>query len=188
MTPTKVYAMKTIAIAFACLVAVPGLADDTPAKTLASSIDVYVFPKDGQDASQQSKDEAGCYDWAVDNTGDDPFDLAKKAENDEEQSAAEMQAAETVGEGAGGRGAVRGAAAGAIIGEIASDDAGEGAAIGAAAGIIHGRREARAARHHASEEAAEQAEARQEATAEDLDNFKKAFSVCLEAKDYLVKY
>ena len=28
----------------------------------------------------------------------------------------------------------------------------------------------------------------EEATAEQLENFKKAFSVCLEAKDYLVKY
>ena len=33
-----------------------------------------------------------------------------------------------------------------------------------------------------------QDEAMQEATAEQLDNFKKAFSVCLEAKDYMVKY
>jgi hypothetical protein len=28
----------------------------------------------------------------------------------------------------------------------------------------------------------------QQATAEELANFKKAFSVCLEAKDYMVKY
>jgi hypothetical protein len=29
---------------------------------------------------------------------------------------------------------------------------------------------------------------RQDATEEQIGNFKKAFSVCLEAKDYLVKY
>ena len=28
----------------------------------------------------------------------------------------------------------------------------------------------------------------QAATAEQIENFKKAFSVCLEAKDYLVKF
>jgi len=39
-----------------------------------------------------------------------------------------------------------------------------------------------------SKQAAQQAEARQKATAEDLENFKKAFGVCLEAKDYMVKY
>ncbi len=30
--------------------------------------------------------------------------------------------------------------------------------------------------------------AQQQATAEQINNFKKAFSVCLEAKDYMVKY
>ena len=30
--------------------------------------------------------------------------------------------------------------------------------------------------------------ARQQATAEQLENFKKAFSVCLEGKNYMVKY
>ena len=43
-------------------------------------------------------------------------------------------------------------------------------------------------RHEAEEQAAEAAATREEATAEQLDNFKKAFSVCLEAKEYLVKY
>ena len=33
-----------------------------------------------------------------------------------------------------------------------------------------------------------QGEAQQAATDEQVGNFKKAFSVCLEAKDYLVKY
>ncbi len=49
-------------------------------------------------------------------------------------------------------------------------------------------RQARQARGAAEQQAAQQAEARQKATAEDLENFKKAFGVCLEAKDYMVKY
>ena len=36
--------------------------------------------------------------------------------------------------------------------------------------------------------AEQQGQAKQQATAGQIENFKKAFSVCLEAKDYLVKY
>ena len=42
-------------------------------QSLAATMDVFVFPSEGQDSSQQSKDEASCYEWAVGNTGTDPF-------------------------------------------------------------------------------------------------------------------
>jgi hypothetical protein len=157
-------------------------------QSLAATMDVYVFPADGQDSSEQSKAEAECYEWAVANVGTDPFDLSKQAETDEQQAAAEQEAAAQAGRGSGARGAVRGAAAGALIGEIANDDASEGAAWGAAAGAIRGRRQGRQAQAEAQQQAANQSEQRQQATAEELENFKKAFSVCLEAKDYMVKY
>jgi hypothetical protein len=51
---------------------------DPSGKTLAATMDVFVFPAEGQDSSQQSKDEATCYEWAVGNTGSDPFNLAKQ--------------------------------------------------------------------------------------------------------------
>ena len=39
-------------------------------KTLAATLNVYVFPTEGQTSEQQSKDEAECYGWAVEkNTG-----------------------------------------------------------------------------------------------------------------------
>ena len=41
---------------------------------------------------------------------------------------------------------------------------------------------------NAAEDAAEQSAAAQQATAQQIENFKKAFSVCLEGKNYLVKY
>ncbi len=157
-------------------------------KTLAATMEVFVFPTEGQEASQQSQDEAACYGWASDNTGSDPFDLAKQEESDEQLAAAEMQAAEAVGQGAGAKGALRGAAAGALIGEVTGGDAGDSAAIGAAAVAVRSRRQGRRARQEAEQQVEQQAEQRQEATAEDLDNFKKAFSVCLEAKDYMVKF
>jgi hypothetical protein len=69
-----------------------------------------VFPAEGQEADQPSKAEAACYEWAVDDSGNDPFELQKQSQT------------------------------------------------------------------------AQQLEIRHE-----MENFKKAFSVCLEAKDYLVK-
>ena len=157
-------------------------------QSLASTMDVYVFPADGQEPSQQSKDEAECYEWASGNTGVDPFSLADQKEQDQQQAEADMQAAQQTGQGAGARGAVRGAAAGALIGEIANDDASEGAAWGAAAGAVHGRRSARRSQQQAQQQAATQAEQREQSTAQELENFKNAFSVCLEAKKYMVKY
>lgn len=157
-------------------------------KTLASTMDIYVFPKEAQAADQQSKDEASCYEWAAGNSGSDPFELQQQQVAQAEQTEQAIAAAEQTGQGAGARGALRGAAAGAIIGEIVDDDASDGAAIGAAAGAIRSRRRARAARAEATEAAVQQGEAKQQATAGQIENFKKAFSVCLEAKDYLVKY
>jgi len=161
-------------------------ADDQ--KSLSSAMKVYVFPTEGQDASQQSKDEAECYQWATQNTGVDPFDLAKQAEQQQQQAAAAQQEVAQAGQGAGAKGAVGGAAAGALIGEIASDDAGRGAAYGAAAGAIVARRRTRRAKAEASEQVEQQSQQAQQATAEQIENFKKAFSVCLEAKDYMAKF
>lgn len=168
-------------------IAIP-LATQAQQKSLASTMEMYVFPSEGQEASQQSKDEASCYEWAVGNTGTDPFAIKDQEQADQQQAQANQQAAKQTGQGSGARGALRGAAAGALIGEIANDDASEGAAWGAAAGAIRGRRKGRQAQSEATQQAASQSEQREEATAQQLTNFKNAFSVCLEAKDYMVKY
>jgi len=157
-------------------------------KTLAASMDVYAFPKEGQSSSQQSKDEAACYSWAESNTGNDPFDLSKQAQAQAGEAAAAQQEVAQAGKGAGAKGAFVGAAGGALIGEIASDDAGKGAAIGAGVGLIAARRARRRAQDQASQQIQAQSAAAQQATAGEIEDFKKAFSVCLEAKNYLVKY
>lgn len=164
-----------------------GVAQDG-AKTLASTLEVYVFPADGQAPDQQSKDEVECYDWAAGNTGSDPFALAKQSEQQQQQTEEQIQQAQSATQGAGVQGAAKGAVAGAVVGEIVDDDAGKGAAIGAAGGAIAARRRSRAASAEAQQQAQEQGEMKQEATAEQVENFKKAFSVCLEAKDYMVKF
>ena len=103
-------------------------------------------------------------------------------------AAAQAESAQQVGRGSGARGAVGGAAAGALIGEIANDDSSEGAAWGAALGAIHGRRRGRQAQAQAQTDVAVGAMSQSAASAEQIDNFKKAFSVCLESHDYMVKY
>ena len=91
-------------------------------KSLAATMDVYVFPEQGQDASQQSMDESSCYNWATQQTGNDPFDLMKDVEQiqkEGEQAQAQADAgkkqAQSAGAGAGAQGAVGGAAAGALV-------------------------------------------------------------------------
>lgn len=166
-----------------CLIVSPGAAQEPPgAKSLAATLEVYAFPKEGQTTEQQSKDEAACYDWAVSNTGNDPFELEKESEQEQAHAAEQTEAVKQSTQGAGARGAVRGAAAGAII-----DDSSEGAAVGAAVGVIASRRRARHHSEEAQEQIEQQSATQESATAEEIGNFKKAFSACLEAKDYLVK-
>jgi len=186
--------MKKITIAVATLFLVPvaalaqGTAPATAQKSLSATMNVYVFPTTGQDAAQQSKDEAECYTWAAQNTGTDPFELAKSTEQAQQQAEQQKQAAAAQSQGAGAKGAVRGAAAGALIGEIANDDAGKGAAYGAAAGMISSRRRSRSRQQQATQSADAQVQQTKQVNAEAAVNFKKAFSVCLEAKSYMVKY
>jgi hypothetical protein len=157
-------------------------------KTLAATMNVYVFPTEGQTPEKQSMDEAECYNWAVGNTGTDPFELQKQAQQQQAQADQAQQQIDGASKGSGAAGAVGGAAVGALIGEIASDDAGKGAAYGAAAGLIAGRRRGRRAEAEAKQEVEQQSQKAQKATKEQLENFKKAFSVCLEAKDYMVRF
>jgi hypothetical protein len=177
-------------IALAGQVATTAQTQSQPAQTqksLSATIGVYVFPSSGQAASQQSQDEAACYTWAVQNTGVDPFQLAKQAQAQQQQAASAQAQASTTAQGSGLRGAAGGAASGALIGAIAGD-AGKGAAIGAASGAVVGRSRGRRAQDQAQQQASAQAAGAQQATAEQMDAFKKAFSVCLEAKKYMVKY
>ena len=188
--------MKTLFVTLACLILVstivPNHAQEVQAasgqRTLAATMEVYVFPTTGQSAQQQSQDEAACYNWAAQQTGNDPFALQKQSQQQQDQAAAQKAQAQNVGAGAGAGGALRGAAVGALIGEIASDDAGKGAAYGAAAGAIRGRRRGRAAQAQAVSSATEQAQRAEQSTAQQMEGFKKAFAVCLEAKKYMVKW
>jgi hypothetical protein len=184
---------RTATIVLSMLLAISSVAgaqsQTQPApKTLAATIGVQVFPAQGQSSSRQSTDEAECYKWAVSNTGVDPFELQKASQQQAQQAEAAKQEAAGAGKGKGARGAVAGAAAGALIGEIASNDAGKGAAIGATVGVLAGRRRGRAASAQAQQQVDQQAQQTQQAIAEQQAGFRKAFSACLEAKHYVVKF
>jgi hypothetical protein len=149
---------------------------------------VYVFPKTGQTPQEQSMAEAECYQWATTNTGTDPFELAddlKQAEADARQADDEAKAD---AEGSAVKSAARGAAVGAAVGGIADDRLGQGAALGAALGGVRGRVSSRRNQRSTAKESEGELTKAKAVNAAELDNFKKAFSVCLEAKEYLVKY
>ena len=133
----------------------PPIAAPTEVKTLAATMNVYVFPAEGQSQEVQNRHEAECYAWAVNHTKSDPFELARQAEQQARGAEAQKAAVQEQGKGAGG--------------------------------AIAGRRRARRAQQQATQQIDQQTQQVQQATAEQIENFKKAFSVCLEAKKYMVK-
>ena len=142
-------------------------------KGIAQSLGLYVFPSDDQTTDQQEEDEMECFKWAKEQTGVDPLNPPD----------VQAEQVESGPDGGAVRGAAGGAAAGAAIGAIAGD-AGEGAAIGAVVGGLRGRRASKAKKGQ-QQQANEQAASAKEK--EMMDNYKKAFSACMEGKGYTVK-
>ena len=187
MSELRMTTLPILALACALGIGQQAAAQQQPtSKTLAATLEVYVFPTEGQTPEVQSTDEATCYGWAVQNTGIDPFELQKQKDAGMQQAAAQQAAAQQAGTGARAKGAVGGAAAGALIGGIAGD-AGKGAAIGATAGVMVGGAKRRQAKKQGEAQAQATATAVIQYTEEQKLNFRKAFSVCLEAKKYMVK-
>lgn len=139
----------------------------------ASGLGLYVFPTKDQSSEQQDADEMACYKWAKEQTGVDPLNPPEVQAQQVDRSV----------DGTAVRGAAHGAAAGAAIGAIAGD-AGKGAAIGAIAGGLRGRRAKVVGDEMEQQYNNAEAEAQ---TQELMNNFKKAFTACMEAKDYTVK-
>jgi hypothetical protein len=161
-------------LSLAMFFAFSGMAQ-TPGKStsISGGLGLYVFPTKNQDQATQEADEAYCYKWAQEQTGVDPLNPTK----------VEAAQVDRAADGTAVVGAAKGAAAGAAIGAIAGD-AGKGAAIGAVAGGLSGRRAKVAGdekeQQQNNEEAAEQEKAA-------MDNYKKAFTACMEGKGYTVK-
>lgn len=138
-------------------------------QSISSSLGVIVYPAKGQAPQQQNMDEGECYAWANQQTGIDPIALASSL-------------ATPKNSGPGGErlvGAAGGALVGAAIGGIAGD-AGKGAGIGAVVGTVRGGRQSR------MNKAGEEQQAQQAKTST-MQNFNKAFGVCMEGREYSVK-
>ena len=119
---------------------------------------VYAYPTKGQTAEQQNRDQGECQNWAMQQTGYNPY-----------------QASAPPPSGGVIRGAAGGAALGAIGGAIGGN-AGKGAAIGAGAGALFG-----GVRQH--RQAQEQAANTQQMN----DAFARAYSVCMQGRGYTVQ-
>lgn len=150
-----------------------GLFGQTTGEAINKKVGVYVFPANNQTAEQQEKDESDCYSWAVKQSGYDPIN----------PTTVQAQQVDAGPDGSAVKGAAGGAAVGAAIGAI-SGDAGKGAAIGAISGAVLGRR--RGAMAHGAEQ--QQANEQASQTNKNLvDGFIKAYTACLEGKNYTVK-
>jgi uncharacterized protein YcfJ len=141
--------------------------------SIAKSLDLFVFPTNEQDKKTQDADEAACFKWAKEQTGYDPLNPTQVQAEHVDRSA----------DGTAIVGAAGGAAAGAAIGAIAGDT-GKGAAIGAVVGGLRGRR-AKVVGDEVQQQQSNQAAAAQEQAL--MEEYKKAFSACMEGKGYTVK-
>ena len=180
---------RPVTLLITCLVAIP--AATAQSTSLSATMNVHVFPSKGQDEVQQSMDEAECYNWAADRTGTDPFELSRQAEEQMADADQAMAQAQTAGQGSTGRGAARGAVAGGVIGGVfgSGKRSGlKGAAVGGATGAVVGSSRRRGAQAQATEQVAAESAHAQAATQAQMDDFKTAFTTCLEAKDYIAKF
>ncbi len=145
----------------------------SPVKGMASTVGLYVYPKNSQSASQQLTDESQCYTNAKTQTGYDPnaTTTAATPKKDDKKTKDDHDMA-------------KGAARGAIISGATGGDAAAGARRGA---IIGGIKEKRKDKQE-TEQAQKQADAaKTTTTTQPLDNFKRSMSACLDARGYSVK-
>jgi hypothetical protein len=146
-------------------------AQSPPVKGMASTVGLYVYPKNSQSATKQLTDESQCYTNAKTQTGYDPNTTTTAAAPKEQdpKSGADHDVA-------------KGAARGAIISGATGGDAAAGARRGA---IIGGIKEKRKEKQE-TEQTQKQADATK-TTPQPLDNFKRSMSACLDARGYSVK-
>jgi len=170
---SPVVALLVILVAGIAAAQQPAAQPQPATKTMSQSLGLAVFPAKGQAAAQQGTDESYCYNWAKQQTGYDPVAPPPPP------PAAPVEAKK----GGAVKGAAKGAAAGAAVGAVAGDTS-EGAAIGATAGAVKGRRDQKKDTAAAQKESEQKAQAAGQAQ---TDQYKKAFSACLEGKGYSVK-
>jgi uncharacterized protein (DUF2062 family) len=141
-----------------------------PIKGMASTVGLYVYPKNHQSNTQQLTDESQCYSNAKAQTGFDPntttTDTAGKTEDKKN----------------GDKPVAKGAVRGAVISGAVGGDPAAGARRGAMLGSIKAKRQQK----QEAGQADKQADATK-AASQSLDNFKRSLSACLDSRGYSVK-
>ncbi len=154
----------------------------TVAAAVAWGQELIIFPAKGQSQQQMDRDKFDCYSWAKQQTGFDPM-----------QAKAPPQAVPAPPPGASPGsvvgGGARGAALGAAVGGIAGgwSGAGKGAAIGAVTGGVFGGMRSRAMNQQVAQTQQQYAAEQSAQYRQKQDTYNRAYSVCLEAKGYMVK-
>jgi hypothetical protein len=136
---------------------------------LAQARAPIVYPSNGQNMQQQSKDEGECRTWAQQQTGFNP------------STGIQYSPGPSGPQGEVVRGAARGAAVGAVGGAIGGN-AGKGAAIGAGVGATAGLL-GRGRQQRQTEQAQEQAVANYNAQ---VANYNRAFGACMSGRGYTI--
>ena len=172
---------------------------------LVEAQQLFAFPSKGQNQEQQNSDKFECHSFASQQSGYDPSapppgpaPMVRTAPPP--RSDADVKSA---GKGSRVGGAAVGAAGGAIIGGISggSSRAGKGALIGAGAGLLLGgarkRRKEREARQRqqAEQEAVMREQEAERRKQEEFQrrvqmkhqNYNRAWTACMEAKNYVMK-
>src|SRR5579862_4221822 len=148
------------------------------ASNVASALHVYAYPKGNQPPDKQPNDETECYQSAQ--TANQPAPGQGQPADQQGQPSGQSSKA---GNGATVKGSAGGAATGAAVGAIAGD-AGQGAAIGAVGGAAVGHRRKKKAKEEAQKQQEQQ---QQQQQAQATDNVKRAYTACMEARNYVVK-
>ncbi len=164
---------------------------------------VIAYPAAGQSQQQQQKDQYECHSWAMQQTGVDPTQGPPRAQQAYADPPPSRGSSGFLGVGGdrnllGGEGgtlsdAATGAGIGAIGGAIAGDAA-AGAIIGAASSAIFGgiARSSREQEQRDWERQQQQRTQQQNAQAqarwqEQMNGYRRAFSVCMSSRDYRVQ-
>jgi hypothetical protein len=143
---------------------------------------VYFYPDKGQSPEQQDRDRYECYLWAKEQTGFDPS----------APSLAPHNRIVVVPESPPGTGTAVGAVTGALLGAVVAShhNKPEGALVGAVAGGILGSAADAARQEQASRLQRyydRQADQRAAVTERQAADYRRAFTACLEGRDYTVR-
>ena len=172
------YRKNRVRLSVWLLVMSVGLMRAGPAVAQLSHAGLYVYPRHGQSADQQSRDAGQCDRSAIEVTGYDPAHppAATLAQDSLSDQGRTMAKGALVGSAAS---SAVGAAAGAAVGRAARGAA-MGGAGGAVAGLLRGwfvaRRDQQAQTHQG-----------QVRHAQHHQQYVRAFSACMDARGYSVR-